>query len=1013
MTPTPPSGHDADPVVDTVARQASHASSPEAQPPAPVLATLTHTPDEQAAVMAAHGAGIEHSDPGLPLDTTPNHGDPDVTGPYPAVGGNAVPALPASATVRYRVVRPLGKGGLGEVRVALDEQLNREVALKEIQAQHAYTCDSVARFLLEAEVTGRLEHPGVVPVYSLGRYADGRPYYAMRLIRGETFQEAIKRFHTADRPGRAPGERSLAFRALLRRLIDTCNAVAYAHNKGVLHRDLKPNNVMLGAFGETLVIDWGLAKVQGKPGDDPADDVSLLQGTRSQPLGQTGIAGTPAFMSPEQAEARLDELGPASDVYSLGAILYVLLTGRNAFSGSSSEQVLAQVRLGRFLPPCRVNAKAPRALEAVCLKAMALLPRERYAAAKELAADVEHWLADEPVSAYREPLRDRLRRWGRRNRSLVISLAALLLTATAALAVGLMLVERERAQTAQARDEERKAKEENKAALARSEAAEKSAAEQRQLALETLGAIISDISPELKDRPQLRRLRKQLLTNALEGLRKVARAADNGSAIDRAAIAVHFQLGDILLNIDGGLDEAKKQYDRAFDLATQRLAAEPQGSEAEHDLAMAYTKRGNLLAALGDKTHALQAFRASLAIRQRLAAADPMNAEVQYDLAQSYENVAASQGRAGDVKGAVESDREAFEIRKRLAEDYPDNFQILLALSDSYRSRGARYQQLRDYDSALELYREALAIRERLASAEPSNLSLQALLHSTHSHLGELRLLMGDTEAALNSFNQSLLIAQKVFQSDAENYARILGVAQHTVGNALRQIGDAPGAEEALRAALALRKQRAEANPDAAQAQNDLLSLYFDLGKLARQNGDLDQAIDWYRQAGEIPKKFPKPEFRADAALDVAVNLRECRTAAQVVENLDAIDKVPAGERAGVLTTVIFAHARRKQADRALAAAERLPKAAMGRLDDVLPAFGLARCAALADKPDLKDRCAARAMELLQQAVAKGFKDIGRIKKHHDLDALRDCADFKALLSELEAKQPKTPKEPQ
>src|SRR5262249_46346697 len=158
-------------------------------------------------------------------------------------------------TSRYRALRPLGKGGLGEVFVALDEELNREVALKEIQAQHRGSDDNLARFLLEAEVTGRLEHPGVVPVYGLGRYPDGRPFYAMRLIKGDTLKEAIERFHKADVAGRDPGERSLALRELLRRFIDVCNAVAYAHSKGVLHRDLKPANVMLGPFGETLVID--------------------------------------------------------------------------------------------------------------------------------------------------------------------------------------------------------------------------------------------------------------------------------------------------------------------------------------------------------------------------------------------------------------------------------------------------------------------------------------------------------------------------------------------------------------------------------------------------------------------------------------------------------------------------------------------------------------------------------------------------------------------------------------
>jgi hypothetical protein len=165
--------------------------------------------------------------------------------------------------VRFRILRPHAQGGLGKVSVALDEELHREVALKEIQERHADNPNSRSRFLLEAEVTGRLEHPGIVPVYGLGSSADGRPYYAMRLIKGDTLKEAIDLFHKADIPGRDPGERTLGLRELLGRFIDVCNAIAYAHSRGVLHRDIKPASIMLGKYGETLVLDWGLAKPVG------------------------------------------------------------------------------------------------------------------------------------------------------------------------------------------------------------------------------------------------------------------------------------------------------------------------------------------------------------------------------------------------------------------------------------------------------------------------------------------------------------------------------------------------------------------------------------------------------------------------------------------------------------------------------------------------------------------------------------------------------------------------------
>ncbi|MHB1560258.1 MAG: serine/threonine-protein kinase, partial [Isosphaeraceae bacterium] len=175
---------------------------------------------------------------------------------------------------RFQIVRRHARGGLGEVFVAVDPELERRVALKELRDHHAHDPMSQARFLLEARLTGRLEHPGIVPVYGLGRYPDGRPYYAMRFIEGETLGLAIERFHRGEDAPRDPARREIAFRRLLRSLIDACNAVAYAHSRGVIHRDLKPDNIMLGRFGETLVVDWGLAKMSAD-GLDPAADPSV------------------------------------------------------------------------------------------------------------------------------------------------------------------------------------------------------------------------------------------------------------------------------------------------------------------------------------------------------------------------------------------------------------------------------------------------------------------------------------------------------------------------------------------------------------------------------------------------------------------------------------------------------------------------------------------------------------------------------------------------------------------
>jgi serine/threonine protein kinase/TolA-binding protein len=309
----------------------------------------------------------------------------------------------SAAWRRYRILRPHARGGLGEIFVAEDRELHREVALKEIQQAHAHDPHLQRRFLLEGEITGRLEHPGVVPVYGMGFHSDGRPFYAMRLIRGESLKEAIRRYHEARAADADPLRRGLALRQLLGRFIAACNAVAYAHSRGVIHRDLKPGNIMLGEYGETWVIDWGLAKVTGRPGPTPADDGGpgvLRPDSAEGSATQAGaILGTPAYMSPEQAAGRSELLGPASDIYGLGATLYNLLTGRAPVTGRDTAEVLQKVRDGEWRPPRQLDPTLPEGLDAICRKAMALAAVDRYRTALELAADVELWLAGAAPSA--------------------------------------------------------------------------------------------------------------------------------------------------------------------------------------------------------------------------------------------------------------------------------------------------------------------------------------------------------------------------------------------------------------------------------------------------------------------------------------------------------------------------------------------------------------------------------------------------------------------------------------
>ncbi len=339
----------------------------------------------------------------------------------------------ANGNDRFILVRPHAKGGIGKVSVALDVQLNREVALKELLEEHVAKQDSRVRFLLEAEVTARLEHPGIVPVYGIGLNASGEPFYVMRFIKGESFKDAVQQFHKA-RGGRGlrSGQSSLELQQLLRRFVDVCYTIEYAHSRGVIHRDLKPSNVIVGKYGETLVVDWGLAKCVGKNEKRVSEDEATLRPSSHSGSTDTiaGFAvGTPAFMSPEQAEGETSHVGFASDVYGLGATLYYLLTGKNPITDREVTTALRHARRGEFQHPREVNPEVPLPLEAICLKAMAQRVEDRFASPRMLAHDLELWLAGEPVSAWPEPPWLKLRRLVIRNRTLVSSATAALLVA--------------------------------------------------------------------------------------------------------------------------------------------------------------------------------------------------------------------------------------------------------------------------------------------------------------------------------------------------------------------------------------------------------------------------------------------------------------------------------------------------------------------------------------------------------------------------------------------------------
>ena len=345
---------------------------------------------------------------------------------------------PSGGDTVIRLIRKHARGAIGEVYVAYDQQLAREVALKRIRHDLPPSERRARRFLREAVLTARLQHPGIVPVYGLGEDTNSL-HYTMPLVSGSTLSNLIKKSHLSLglRPSRKMWISKI--RPLLTHFIAVCNAVDYAHSQHVVHRDLKPSNVIIGTQGQTLVLDWGCGKylgesdsIDGLQSNDP-DTVVDVENHDDITI-EGSVLGTVQFMSPEQATGQLDQIGPASDIFSLGATLFCILTGDVAVErGTSFQESVDQVREGAFRRVEHCSPQVPPPLAAICHRAMELRPKDRYASAGEIAKDIDAFLADERVTAYRESPLDQLSRFVRQHQTTVTTLLGTLLVGVTAL----------------------------------------------------------------------------------------------------------------------------------------------------------------------------------------------------------------------------------------------------------------------------------------------------------------------------------------------------------------------------------------------------------------------------------------------------------------------------------------------------------------------------------------------------------------------------------------------------
>lgn len=771
---------------------------------------------------------------------------------------------------RFTILRPHQKGGLGSVSIALDEELNREIALKEILPSFADHGEARTRFIREAEITGALEHPGVVPVYSLGEFADGRPYYAMRFVHGKNLHVAIEDFYD-DKSTRA--ESQLAFRQLLGTIIDVCQTLEYAHSRGVIHRDIKPGNIMLGDYGETLLVDWGLAKTMKEGFDADESTMPPVYPTERASSTQTQVGrvvGTPQFMSPEQAAGRSASLTAESDIYSLGATLYQLITGKSPFNGTE-EEVLGNVQLGRFKRPRDVNPRISRPLEAICLKAMARLPHERYRSARDMASDLERFLGDEHVLAYREPLLVKAGRWVRRHRTLVLSSAAALTVAVTALSIGVVLLsaantrertERERAEKNFAEATEQRDLAERNFALARS-------------AVHDYYITVSEDT--LLQQPGMQGLREELLRQALVYYQRFLDERQDDPSLRQEVADAHFYAGTIVQAINSP-GEALPHFENAVDLVQQLLEKSPESSELKGDSGQALNAIGGVYFRLGEIEKARDYFQRSAKLREEVAQADSKNAEAARVFANSVMNVGSTYLAQRAPTEAIQWLERAQMIRMARID------KLDLAEPKLQRDFGMGHYQialvrreLGDVAAAEQSFATAVETFTRLLSRESQQMDHQRNLALSLRGLADLKASEADSAAAVGYFRQAEEILEDLKRRNPEvhNYAAELAGVCINLARQLRIEGENEQGLAAADRAIDLLRELTKVAEIVPTYRMDLGIALRIRGGLLSDAGGLEAAIQAYTESkdvlGQLLKEQPESQrYATELGLTVA-----------------------------------------------------------------------------------------------------------------------------------------------